>query len=107
MYRESFEDYLTPRLGPTDVPCVGRGRCPLWVRSCRGPIKSGCPLCSQKLPRLPPTGAAAKGHKLPHGLHNMAAYRKTANCGGPSEIRSGELIRLRRLISGIEIKARF
>jgi hypothetical protein len=35
--------------------------CPLWVKSCRGAVKVGCPLYPRKLPRLSVVGASAKG----------------------------------------------
>ena len=36
--------------------------CPLWVKSCRGSLKAGCPLYPRKLPRMSPTRASALGH---------------------------------------------
>jgi hypothetical protein len=40
-----------------------------WVISCRGGWILRRPLYTRKLPRLSPTGVAAKGQELPHAVH--------------------------------------
>jgi hypothetical protein len=48
----------------------GTRRCPLWVKSCRDRPDSWWLLYPQKLPRLRPTGAAAKGQNRTHALQH-------------------------------------
>ena len=56
--------------------------CPLWVKSCRGANKLGCPLYPRKLPRLSPTGASALGHNRTHALRQSLGRfdREFCNC---------------------------
>ena len=49
--------------------------CPVWVISCRGSHKAGCPLYPRKLPRLSTAGASALGQKRTHALQQLGYAR--------------------------------
>jgi hypothetical protein len=74
--RDEFPSPHRSPLGPTSVAyhtpgsegalcgtAISDAACPLWVISCRGAVKVGCPLSPRKLPPQSPTGAAVKGQK--------------------------------------------
>jgi hypothetical protein len=95
VYKEAITARIcTLRNGVQGSSCTAatlRRRCPLWVISCRGAVKLGCPLSPRKLPRQSPTGAAVKGHKRTHAPQQKARSLFDHLVGGGEERwRDGE-----------------